>query len=411
MSWEDIVVHGNYHHPLHTLQSHTIQCQNTSPLTPPATPLALQPHHLLSPPPDRLTDTATTLTITNVQESDDPPNTTCTSIINHIHTHEPPDSPNRQTPLFTVNSKQWPNTTRIICAVDGTPLLVLRRIWLSSVRKWVLRLPEATETQTETQTPRKKEKTKPDLLAASIPWSSEGHGKIGLGHGHKLDVKFINAFRPEGSSSLSRSISVSNLRSRPDDPQPPPYTASVDTPVSQEAVPRGKQTPIPFSNSNTTDTSVQARPRPTPTIPTPIYDPIPPSATPISPSPAMLPTYDSVRRNTVPLNTFRDLLDAIEPPQEPAALIQLPTNSSADGDDAGSGLNIELKVMQHAAVGMGVMMGNDMIVRITKGCSVDYSRSKPRTRVRWEVEVAEGVDLLLAVGIVLIIAEAFSNRK
>jgi hypothetical protein len=51
--------------------------------------------------------------------------------------------------------------------------------------------------------------------------------------------------------------------------------------------------------------------------------------------------------------------------------------------------------MQLAASGTGVMMGNQKIMHITRHNAIDYSKSKARLRPRWEVEVAEGVDLLL----------------
>jgi hypothetical protein len=380
------------------------------PLAPPATPLALQPHHLLSPPPDRLTNTPTTLIIANIQDETTP---STTSIIHHLHTHEPPNSPNRQTPLFAVNSKQWPNTTRLICDTDGTPLLCLRRIWFSGIRKWGLRLPETTGTR------KKKEKQRAELLEASVPWTIEGPGRIGVGRGCRLDVKFVNALRPElrMGSSLSPSVSVSNPSPSPSPSPgsvshlpdaPPPYTASVNADsagvgvgVSQGAVPRaGKYIPFPFSGPESR-TPIQPRTRPAPTSAS-AYNPASTSPSvssssstspPPPPTPPILPTYDSVRRDSP--NTLRDLLDAIEPPQEPAALVPR-TESSADVDvDAGSGSTVELRVVQLATVGMGVMLGNDMIVRVTRCISVDYSRSKPRARVRWQVEVAEGVDLLL----------------
>ncbi|KAJ5545134.1 hypothetical protein N7535_006477 [Penicillium sp. DV-2018c] len=401
------------------------------PLTPPATPIALQPHHLLSPPPDRLTNTPTTITITstntntNTQDKKSPQNTTYTStcIVNHIHPHEPPDSPNRQTHLFTVTSKQWPSTTRIICATDGiTPLLILKRIWISAVKKWVLRLPESTETGIALNTKKNESPKRVDLLSASIPWSSEvpGPGKIGLGlgvgygHGRKLDVRFVNAIRirPGWRSSSSQSVSASMSRSRsrrrssqdphsPDEPEPPPYTASIGAAATATAT---ATTAVGHTDTDSISRSpVQLRP--IHTSPTPFIYTSPSADSDI------LPTYDSVRRTSDPLNAFRDLLDAIEPPQEPAALFQLPTtesrstarsSGSADGDGDGdgddntsSGLKVELRVVQLGAAGMGVMMGNDMIVRVTRCTSVDYSRSKPKARVRWEAEVAEGVDLLL----------------
>lgn len=54
--------------------------------------------------------------------------------------------------------------------------------------------------------------------------------------------------------------------------------------------------------------------------------------------------------------------------------------------------------MHQVASGTGVMMGNQKIMHITRHNSMDYSKSKMKLRPRWEVEVSEGVDLLLVSG-------------
>lgn len=52
-------------------------------------------------------------------------------------------------------------------------------------------------------------------------------------------------------------------------------------------------------------------------------------------------------------------------------------------------------MVHQAASGTGVMMDNRKIMQITRHNSMDYSKSKMQLRPRWEVEVSEGVDLLL----------------
>jgi hypothetical protein len=124
------------------------------------------------------------------------------------------------------------------------------------------------------------------------------------------------------------------------------------------------------------------------------------------------PSYASARLSSS--NTLRDLLDAIEPPQDPAPAPQAAstsesvsssltsTSSSNSGPSSDKehvnpdpGSKIELRVAQVTALGTGVMMGNQMIMHITRHNAMDYSKSKSKLKPRWEVEVAEGVDLLL----------------
>ncbi|KAJ5779168.1 hypothetical protein N7457_006888 [Penicillium paradoxum] len=317
----------------------------STPLTAPATPIALQAHHLLSPPPDRLTNTATTLSISHPQED----NPIHTFTIHRLRAHEPPDSPDRQVPLYTVCSKPWPNTARIICDTEDTPILLLRRIWLSGVRRWGVRIPG-----------------KPgDILEASMPWTGEGPGsKVGVGSGgFRLDVRFVNALR-------ATRVALD---------EPPPYSAL----ERNGNLPREKETSIPDSVSTSR----------------PAED-------------STLPSYASVRRDSP--NELRDLLDAIEPPQEPAPASYSLAGSSACAPGSGIGAcgsKVELKVLQLGVSGTSVMMGNHKIIHVTRHNFMDYSKSKPKSRPRWEAEVAEGVDLLLAVSIVLIMAESVSQNK
>lgn len=315
-----------------------------TPLTAPATPIALQPHHLLSPPPDRLTNTATTLSISHAQLEDNP---TCIYTIHRLHPHEPPDSPDRQLLLYTIHTKPWPNTTRIICTPEAIPILHLRRAWLPGTRRWRIRLPE-----------KQTEKEKADLLEASMPWTSPGPGPIGAGSA-RLNVRFANA--------LPRCTSVST-RERND--EPPPYSAVAAS----------------EGNGSIRDEKPHSDVR----------------------GEGALPSYDSVRGDGP--NALRDLLDAIEPPREPmpASFVGSGSSGVEFGSGGGrSGSEVELRVGQLGGSGTGVMMGNQKIVHITRHNAIDYSKSKPRSRPRWEAEVAEGVDLLLVS--FLFLTEWFSN--
>lgn len=105
-----------------------------------------------------------------------------------------------------------------------------------------------------------------------------------------------------------------------------------------------------------------------------------------------LPSY-SVRLGC---STLRDLLDAIEPPAEPAPApdlrVPLGVVSRESGAEAGS--TVELKVVRVAS-GTAVMLGRQTVMHIARLNAMDYSRSRARLKPRWEVEVAGGVDLLL----------------
>ncbi|CAP98117.1 hypothetical protein EN45_097410 [Penicillium chrysogenum] len=375
----------------------------SNPLTTPATPIALQPHHLLSPPADLLTNTATTLTITPTQDTKSPSQT---FTIHRIRAHESPDSPDRTVPLYTVHGKPWPNTSRVLCDTEGIPVLVLRRVWLS--RKWVVRRPDQQG----------------ELLVASMPWGDGPGSIIGVGGGFRLEVRFVNALAAmsrsvvgEGAGTVSGSVD-----------EPPPYSAVSGVGVGREGD-RNTDTHADADAGLTQRNEKEIHSHPAGSL---ITSPCARhTCHPCSPS--LLPSYDSVRRDSP--NSLRDLLDAVELPQEPvpAVLFRSSTSTSSSqnasaststststSSDPGigsgrtnaeaSGSKVELRVMQLAASGTGVMMGNQKIMHITRHNAMDYSKSKARLRPRWEVEVAEGVDLLLAVNIVLIMSESSQNR-
>ncbi|KAJ5375161.1 hypothetical protein N7517_007167 [Penicillium concentricum] len=319
--------------------------------------------------------------------------------VNRIRTHEALDSPDRNVLLYTVFGKPWPNTSRIVCDAEGVPLLVLRRAWLSSVRKWSVRLPDQNQRTA-------------DLLVASIPWAGDGPGsRVGVGGGFRLEVRLVNALAVRlGSGVIGSGSGLASELAVPD--EPPPYSAVSGEEHEGDAgvVQRNEKEmhpPLPNSHSHPAQSPITSPPRHTHHLH----------------SHSILPSYDSVRRDSP--NSLRDLLDAIEPPQEPAPASPLPSSSSQNAHENSSpgpgleynaeadapGSKVELRVMQLAGSGTGVMMGNQKIMHITRHNVIDYSKSKVKSRRRWEVEVSEGVDLLLAVNIVLIMAETVSSQN
>lgn len=359
----------------------------SNPLTSPATPIALHPSHLLSPPADLLTNTATTLTIAPTQETKI---SSPTFTVHRIRAHETPDSPDRTVLLYTVHGKSWPNTSRVICDNEDVPVLVLRRAWLA--RKWTARLPDQNQ----------------DLLVASVPWATDGpSSRVGVGGGgFRLEVQFANALAARPGSGVVGGVGGGGVGvgvSGSD--EPPPYSA-VSGVGGEEG--SGGRSARCEGNAGMVQRNDKVHPPPPNSHPgSPIAST--PRHTQHPNSPSILPSYDSVRRDSP--NPLRDLLDALEPPQEPAPAALFPASASAlrnantgpssssspaDADaNAAPGSKVELKMVHQAASGTGVMMDNRKIMQITRHNSMDYSKSKMQLRPRWEVEVSEGVDLLL----------------
>lgn len=295
----------------------------------------------------------------------------------------------------------------MICDTEGVPVLVLRRAWLA--RKWTARSPDQNQ----------------DLLVASVPWTANGPGSragvgvgIGVGGGgFRLEVRFVNALAVrEGSGVVGGGGGVgTDVAGVSGSDEPPPYSA-----VSAVA---GEDTEGGGSTRCEGDAGVVQRDEKV----HPLHPLLPNShsGSPIAAtqrhtqyphSPSLLPSYDSVRRDSP--NPLRDLLDALEPPQEPAPAVLFPVSTSASASasasrnastssssspadaeaNAAPGSKVELKLMHQVASGTGVMMGNQKIMHITRHNSMDYSKSKMKLRPRWEVEVSEGVDLLLVSG-------------
>jgi hypothetical protein len=224
-----------------------------------------------------------------------------------------------------------------------------------------------------------------DLLEASMPWSRGWSGSVGF----RFDVRVWNVLGAGDSDTGSRvhvSDPVSNLDSGSLSlgDEPPPY-ASVAGDIEDED-----------DDENAEENTVWANEKQDP-FPNSEYDLGAEQAPGIRrdhDSHSILPSYASVRRNSS--NSIRDLLDAIEPPNEPApapsssSSLQIPSSLSA-GTPTGS--KVDLKVIQLTASGIGVMMGDQKIIHIARHNVMDYCTS--RLKPKWDVEVAKGVDLLL----------------
>lgn len=364
----------------------------------PDQPLALRRSHLLSPAPDRLTNTPTTLRIIreNTLSGRD-------FTVHQLRSDEELSSPRRSTLLYTVFGRLWSSSQhREIRDTSGRPLLELRRIWWRG--QWTLKRPGGVGE---------------DLLSAELRW----------GIGMKIAVRCENAlisgrwdrdelagmerarmdvYRSPHPRQRRHTHSYYPRRRRrteevdaPPPYTPPPYSAV----IAEDHARRAQVNAMAYINDNSNDTSNAnsdsngdsnggsgaesdssldedkaraARVR----APAP------------APAPAPLPSYESVRR--LSSTSLRDLLDAIEPPGEPAPASTStfpPPRPRSEGAVDTVNANVDLKVLQLSGTGAIVTMGQKRIIHIRRERALDpnLSGSMPR----WEVEVAEGVDLLL----------------
>ncbi|KAF7719147.1 Uncharacterized protein PECH_001781 [Penicillium ucsense] len=371
-------------------------------LQPPDHPIALRRTHLIAPGPDRLTNTPTTLTITR---------TNALSgrgfIIHHLRMHEPYDSPTRRALLYTVTGKFWSGTqAREIRDAAGRPLLELRRNWWQ--REWSVKRAGAgagslggggggggggnhseelmgAEMRWSTGSKTKMAvRVKNALLTGAGPGRRGGAGAGGGGGGvygdYPPDEEFLrseyypsyNHTRTGGRGGARRSQYHQYRRwASP----PPPYTATATSnPTSNPGVSSANHS---IRRRHSTDT--------------------------VSSRSVHLPSYASAHRRST--HSLRELLEAVEPPAEPA-----PATSFAYSfpparrySEAAVGEHVDLRVIQMSTTVAAVMMGEKKIVSIRREKKMDFKLGGLMDR--WEVGIAEGVDLLLAVSIVLIMAE------
>ena len=305
-------------------------------LSPPSQPIALRRSHLLAPAPDRLTNTPTTLSITRENTFSGRDFT-----VYQLRSHEPMTSPRYRSVLYTVAGRYWSNSQhREIRDAAGHPLLELRRVWWR--KHWTVKRTGGASH---------------DLLSGEVRW----------GLGVKISVRFDNALVGgpwEEFQSAYRAPASASRQPHADDP--PPYSAVVAEHNRQN------QAHALLSSGTESDTS-------------PDEDN---DGASIAKTECTLPTYESVRRNSH--HSLRELLDAIEPPQEPApAPAQRPRSEGAVDTDS----KVELKVTEQSSVVTTVMMGTRMIIHIRRENVMNYSLTGPLPK--WEVKIAEGVDLLL----------------
>ncbi|KAJ5988196.1 hypothetical protein N7481_003406 [Penicillium waksmanii] len=406
----------------------------STPLQPPDHPIALRHSHLLAPAPDRLTNTPTTLTKTPLS-----PRTAFT--IAQLRKDEPLDSFRRSTPLYTVNGRVWSNSQqREIRDVSGRPLLELRRIWwrgqwivkraggvgdelLCAEMRWAIgmKIGARSRPRTAQPVPTPAPASGPGSTSASAAAAAAAEAERSAGTGTGTGTTTATAGpgpgpgpRPALGSAYNRPTptrrrTISNYPHAPPIARdaPPPYTA---TAAAGHATHSDNDNDITSnSNENSNDSTTSNTPSAAS------------SSTSLSSTDTdsdtksrstVLPSYESVRRmrRHSSHHSLRDLLDAIEPPQEPAPASAAPYPTQRRWSESWTSLDprVELKVVQASSTVAEVMMGERKIVHVKRGRVLDIVGSGRRTR--WEVEIAEGVDLLLVSCIVLIIAESQSVR-
>lgn len=304
-------------------------------------PIALRRSHLLAPAPDRLTNQPTTLNITreNTLSGRD-------FSVHQLRRDEPPGSPRRNTLLYTVTGKFWSNSQhREIRDAVGRPLLELRRLWWKG--QWSVKRAGGEGD---------------DLLNVDMRWAI----------GTKLSLRFENALvGGRWHEYLGRRRQHRDESEASEQECPPPYTPPPYSAVLAEDYHRRNNLQIGMESdhsdtSNNPETSCS-------TTTTSNHSP---------------PPYDAVRRRSN--HSLRDLLDAIEPPREPAPA---PLSHQRRWSEGGIAPKVELKLIQQNGTDSVVMMGERRIINIRRTKVIDYNLSGPMAR--WEVEIGEGVDLLL----------------
>lgn len=307
------------------------------PLQSPDHPIALRRSHLLAPAPDRLTNTPTTLCITreNTISGRD-------FSVHHFRSHEPLTSARRTSLLYTVTGKFWSNSLhREIRDAAGQPLLELRRIWWRG--QWLVKRAGGEGDE---------------LLNVDMRWAI----------GTKMAVRFTNALVAGRSNGyLGLGLGLSRHTESRDDLEregeaPPPYTPPPYSAVMAEDYRNQSSSGSGMESDGSESAGKKSR--------------------------TELPSYDSVRRRSS--HSLRDLLDAIEPPREPAPA---PLSHQRRWSEGAIDPKVELKVVQQSGLVTAVTLGERKIMHIRRVKVFNCNMSGPMPK--WEVEIAEGVDLLL----------------
>ncbi|CAI7585393.1 unnamed protein product [Penicillium pancosmium] len=437
----------------------------STPLQPPDHPIALRHSHLLAPAPDRLTNTPTTLTVTR----ENTPSSRTAFTIAQLRKDEPIDSFRRSTPLYTVSGRVWSNSQqREIRDVSGRPLLELRRIWwrgqwivkraggvgdelLCAEMRWGIgmkigaRFSNALVAGREGMTVSRGGRG-PTPVPASGPGStSASAAAAAAAEAERSAAPATGTVLAPGSATTgpapaprpaplgsayyrptpTRRRTISNYPHAPPIARdaPPPYSATAaaghathsDNENSNENSNENNDISHENSHSNDSNTSNTPSASSSRTSLSSTNDNDNSDADSDSDTKSrstVLPSYESVRRmrRHSSHHSLRDLLDAIEPPREPAPASAAPYPTRRRWSESWTSIDprVELKVVQASSTVAEVMMGERKIVHVKRGRVLDIVGSGRRTR--WEVEIAEGVDLLLVSCIVLIIAESQSVR-
>ncbi|KAJ5612325.1 hypothetical protein N7510_005519 [Penicillium lagena] len=334
-------------------------------LQPPDHPIALQPTHLLASMPDLLTDTATTLIITRKNTLFGPD-----FLVHQLRCHKSLHSRQRQSLLFTVSSKFWRKSQhREIRDASGRPLLELRRQW----RQRIWRVMQAGGGGDE-------------LLSANMGCAIEMkilmRVKNALLAASQLDESHQQRLQQHAQFQASRCSVASQRASRDDPPQersPPPYSAVITDHTSDYFA--------SSNNSNTRDLTMDDN------VLLYLNDDCTAGTLP--------PSYDSIRHCTS--HSLQDLLDAVEPPREPALPSSFAFPPARRYSETSVNEQEELEVLQLSNAVTTVMMGDQTIIGIRRGKMMNY-HTLSGALPRWEVQIAGGVDLLL-VSFLLVLAD------
>ncbi|KAJ5825450.1 hypothetical protein N7474_002588 [Penicillium riverlandense] len=335
-------------------------------------PIALQPTHLLASMPDLQTDSATTLIITRGNTLFGPD-----YLVNQLRWHKSPHSRQRQSLLFTVNSKFWRKSQhRIIRDASGRPLLELRRQW----RQRIWRVMQAGGGGDE-------------LLSANMSCALEmkmlmqvTNALLAASH---LDESHQQQLQQHAQFQASRrpvaSQRPANRTLPPQEQAPPPYSAVIAGNTSDY-----------FASSNNSNTRGLA-----------MDDNSLLSLDDEDDTSTSPPSYESIR--PCPSHSLQDLLDAVEAPREPAPspFYDFPPGRWHTG--AAVNKQEELEVLRLSNTVTTVMMGDRTIIGIRRGKMMNY-HSLSGALPRWEVQIAEGVDLLLVSFLLVLNPTTYLNR-
>jgi hypothetical protein len=341
-------------------------------LQPPDHPIALRPTHLLASMPDLLTDTATTLIITRENTLFGPD-----FLVHQLRWHKSLHSRQRQSLLFTVTSRFWRKSQHreIRDASSGRPLLELRR----QGRQQIWRVKQAGGGGDELLSAN---------MSCAIGMKMLMRVTNALLAASQLDESHQQQLQQHAQFQASRRAVASQRPANcgsPPQGSPPPYSAVIADHTSDYFA--------RSNNSNTRDLAMDENGL--------LYLNDDDNASTLPPS------YDSIRHCTS--HSLQDLLDAVEPPREPAPSSSFVFSPARRYSEAAVNEQEELEVLQLSNAVTTVMMGDRTIIGIRLGKIMNYHLLLG-TLPRWEVQIAEGVDLLLVSFLLVLTPTTYLNR-